>query len=87
MPATDYYLDEKAFKWSLTRIDENGLDFYVKFDQPEYISFGGIDTLKVMINNAKEFLQPQDQAIKNLIDGYTIVIKLPPQDEDVLSAK
>ena len=58
VPATDYYLEKKAFEWSLARIDENGLDFKVKFDHPEYISFGGIDTLKVMINNAEEFLQP-----------------------------
>ena len=40
-----------------------------------------------MINNAEDFLQPQDQAIKTLRDGYKIIIKLPPQGEDVLSAE
>ena len=87
VPGTDYYIDKKAFKWSLTQIDENGLDFKVKFDHPEYISFGGIDTLKVTINNSEEFLQPQNQALKTISDGFTIVIKLPPQGDNVLSAE
>ena len=52
VPASDNDLDKKAFTWKLTKMDDNGFDFALKFKHPKYISSGGVDTLKIILFNA-----------------------------------
>ena len=87
VPASDNDLDKKAFTWKLTKMDDNGFDFALKFKHPKYISSGGVDTLKIILFNADEYLKPFNKELGNLPDGYTITIKIPPQSDELLSIK
>ena len=85
VPATDHDLDKKAFEWSLTKMDDKGFDFSLKFKHPKYISSGGVDTLKIILFNTEQFLKPVNKELGNLPDGYTITVKIPPQSNELLS--
>ena len=82
------YLDKKGFKWSIMRYDEYGMAFQVTFDFPRHISVGGIDTLKIQFFNTNKYLKPQNGDKSSIPDGYTVVLKFPPQGgDDAMSPK
>ena len=85
VPATDNDLDKKAFTWKLTKMDDNGFDFALKFKHPKFISSGGVDTLKIILFNADQYLKPLNKELGNLPNGYTITVKIPPQSDELLS--
>ena len=87
VPANDNDLDKKAFEWTLTKMDDNGFDFSLKFKYPKFISWGGVDTLKIIFFNADQYLKPLNKELGNLPDGYTISTKIPPQSDDLLSTE
>ena len=57
----------------------------MKFEHPKYISTEGIDTLKISFNNTSEFLTPLSDDLTNIPNGYTLIVKLPPQSEDLMT--
>lgn len=79
MPANDLYPDKKGFRWEVGKYDENGINFIITFDNPMYISVDGIDTMKISFFNTEKYLQPSKEGMYSIPDGYTMVIKLPPQ--------
>ena len=85
IPANDLNLDKKKFKWYLKMYSETGLSLQLEFENPSYISFGGTDTLKITFQNTKEYLTPRNETLSSIPDGYTIVIKLPPQGDGLMS--
>ena len=76
------YLDKKGFKWSIMRYDEDGITFQFTFEFPTHISVGEIDTMKIQFFNTDRYLKPQNGDKSSIPDGYTVVIKLPPQGGD-----
>lgn len=71
-------LEMKSFTWELLSYDENGFNLQINFEYPEYISFGGMDTLKITFYNTYLYLAPKDETLGSIPDQYEIVIKLPP---------
>ena len=78
VPANDMHLSEKTFTWRLLRYDEDEIGIKVDFDYPIYISVGGIDTLKIQFYNNEKYLNPQNEELQPLPEGYTVIVKLPP---------
>ena len=78
IPASELYAYKKTFTWNLASYNDHGFKLQFKFDHPKYISFGGKDTLKITIKNAEQFLQPQNERLKSVPDGYSLTLKLPP---------
>ena len=58
VPANDMHVEKKTFTWKLLRYDENGIGLKVNFDNPIYLSVGGIDTLKIQFFNTDKYLKP-----------------------------
>ena len=56
VPANDWYPDKKGFRWEVGKYDESGLGFIITFDDPMYISVGGIDTMKISFYNTEKYL-------------------------------
>ena len=81
VPANDWYLDKKGFKWEVGRYNEDGLGFKVTFEHPKFISVGGTDTMKVQFFNSEKYLMPTSDGMNSIPDGYTMVIELPPQGD------
>ena len=52
------HVEKKTFTWKLLRYDENGIGLKVNFDNPIYLSVGGIDTLKIQFFNTDKYLKP-----------------------------
>ena len=63
-PANDLYQDKKKFKWELSAYDEGSMSISVVFENPKYISFGGLDTLKIIFAEDPVFFTPQEAAVK-----------------------
>ena len=58
VPANDMHVEKKTFTWKLLSYDENGIGLKVNFDNPIYLSVGGIDTLKIQFFNTDKYLKP-----------------------------
>ena len=56
MPFDDLYLDKKQFTWKLIVYDDSQIGFGVDFKNPKYISASGIDTMKITLKKASDFL-------------------------------
>ena len=58
----------------------------VVFQNPKYISFGGLDTLKISFAQDSVFFNPlEEERVKIMPDGYTLTKKVPNQGPGTLS--
>lgn len=85
IPANDLYLDKKDFTWSLKNFDENGIAFDVDFVYPRYISYGGIDTLKIELYKTQYYQEPLSAELQSIPDGFTMIMKIPPKADSLIS--
>ena len=58
VPGNELYLDKKGFTWRLVKYSESNMGIQIYFENPEYISFGKVDTLKITFSNSAKFLRP-----------------------------
>ena len=49
-----------------------------EFKNPEYISFGDPDTMRVTYNNMDQLMAPENKDLGNIPDGYTDVFEIRP---------
>ena len=87
IPANDLNIEKKKFTWGIKQYSESGFRLQLDFENPKYISFGGTDTIKMTLFNTNEFLAPKNQTLASIPDGYTIVVKLPPQGSGLMSSR
>ena len=87
IPADDSYSEKKGFSWDIEIYDDSNLGIKLKFEHPKYISSTGIDTLMVTFYNSKAFMAPVDQSKNSLPDGFTRIIKLPPQGVNLMTVE
>ena len=86
IPGNDVYYDKKKFTWTLSKYDESGLSLDLRFENPLYISVFGIDTLKIKFRNANEFFSSNDSK-DSLPDGFVLMVKVPPQAENLMTVE
>ena len=56
------------------------------FEHPEFISCDKIDSMKIKFSNNDLYMKPiEESGAEPLPDGYEVVIKLPPQSNDLMS--
>ena len=78
MPGNDLYTKKKDFEWELYIYEETKLGIRFKFDNPEYISVGETDTMRVEFNNTEVYVPPVEEGSEILPSGFTMMIKIPP---------
>lgn len=86
VPGNDLYPDKKGFTWELSKYDETGMGFKITFEHPKYISIETPDTLKITFEHTDAYLMPQDASKSRIPNGYKMVLKLPPQGDNVMSS-
>ena len=79
--------EKKTFTWSIPKFDEEGLEFDITFDNPEYISIEYNDRMKITFRNTEYWLKSKDAGKKVIPSGYEIDFILPPQSESGLSSE
>ena len=87
IPHTDVDVDKKGFSWKLAKYDEGQIGIAVKWQNPAYVSVGGIDKLKITFNNTKTFIKPKSDDFDVLPDGYNVMLDVLTQGEDIMSVE
>ena len=52
--------DKKGFKWKIEEFDQTRLMLKFEFINPEYISLGDPDTMKITLKKTEAWLKPVD---------------------------
>lgn len=60
VPGSEFYPDKKTFDWHVTSYDKTSVILKIDFADPEYISSGGVDTLKLKIANTEAWMRSSD---------------------------
>ena len=68
------------FNWTISTFSEEAISFTFFFENPEYISKDkSVDVMSITFFNTPFYLQPADERLSAIQDGYQIFIELPPQ--------
>ena len=87
VPGSPDNFEKKAYDWQVGSFNEKGIEIKFNFENPEYISFGEADTMRLTYNNMDQLMAPKDTDKQNIPNGYVDVFKIPPQSKDAKSAE
>ena len=82
IPASESYIEKKDLTWTLLEVRDDQLVIQLNFTHPHFISSDGPDSLEVLFNKAGNFFRPESKQLKNIPDGYSLLVEIPPQGGD-----
>ena len=59
VPGQEADLDKKGLSWKLSEFDDDNLKLQIQFENPEYISMGKLDYLKITFHHTKVVFMTQ----------------------------